>query len=77
MRKFIPPRRRPIGEKWRCCVDCGVAANTSTTGVGRLYPESQMVEEDGKWRCKQHYAWRWKNRIDGEIPSVYGTDHNY
>lgn len=24
---------------------------------GRLYPESEMIERDGKWYCNSHYHW--------------------
>ena len=64
MRKFVPPRRGDLGEKWRYCVDCGVA--TSSDDSGRLWPESMMVNDEGRWRCREHYAARAHSRIDGQ-----------
>jgi hypothetical protein len=64
MRRFVPPRRTDCGEKWRYCVDCGVPSDEDEAS-GRLWPESMMVNDDGAWRCREHYAARAKYRIDG------------
>jgi len=64
MRRFIPPRRGDLGEKWRYCVDCGVSTG-GTDGDGRLWPQSMMVNDDGAWRCKQHYDARRNYRVEG------------
>lgn len=63
MRRFIPPRRGDLGEKWRYCQDCGVAG---ATGTGRLWPESLLVNDEGTWRCRQHWEARARYRTDGD-----------
>jgi hypothetical protein len=62
-----------IGEKFRACHLCGghwseTDGDTSETNYyGRLYPESLLVERDGRWYCSSHYNWRF-NKKDTDEP---------
>lgn len=57
-----------FGEQWRGCVMCGGSYSEAdddtgqTNFYGRLYPESLMVERDGKYYCTKHYNWRFIKR---------------
>lgn len=38
---------------------------------GILYPESRMIEVDGKWFCKGHYNFRHRRKkMDEQIPDI-------
>jgi hypothetical protein len=46
MRSFIPPDRGNLDQGWFACVLCG----------GRLWPQSMIVEHNGKKYCVNHHA---------------------
>ncbi len=57
------PRPDVQGEKYYTCVWCG-GVETYTDSFsgsehkyGRLYPESELIERDGKRYCSDHYHW--------------------
>ena len=60
-----------IGEKFRSCHLCGGSYSETdedteeTNYYGRLYPESLLVERDGRYFCLSHYEFRfYKKDID-------------
>ena len=62
-----------IGEKFRACHMCGGAWSETdedseeTNYYGRLYPESLLVERDGRFYCLSHYKFRfYRKDIDDE-----------
>lgn len=63
-----------IGEKFRSCHLCGghwseVDDSTGETNYyGRLYPESLMIERDGRWFCLSHYNWRFNKKDADDEP---------
>jgi hypothetical protein len=66
MRRFIPPRRGDSEQKWFYCHDCGVAKTDASTGEGRLWPLSHIVNDNGVYRCIEHFNARAKYLIDGQ-----------
>ena len=73
MKRMIYDPDDYIGEKFRACQMCGghwseTDGDTGQTNYyGRLYPESLLVERDGKWYCLYHYDWRFRHKdIDDE-----------
>ena len=63
-----------IGEKFRACHLCGgdwseTDGDTEETNYyGRLYPESLLIERDGKWFCSSHYNWRFSKKDADDEP---------
>ena len=63
-----------LGEKFRACHLCGgdwseTDEDTDQTNwYGRLYPESLLVERDGRWFCLSHYTWRFSKKDADDEP---------
>ena len=63
-----------IGEKFRACHLCGgnwseTDEDTDQTNwYGRLYPESLLIERDGRWFCLSHYTWRFSKKDADDEP---------
>ena len=63
-----------IGEKFRACHMCGGAWSETdddteeTNYYGRLYPESLLVERDGRYFCLSHYSWRFSKKDADDEP---------
>ena len=61
-----------IGEKFRACHLCGgnwseTDEDTGETNYyGRQYPESLLVERDGRWYCLSHYNWRFRRKDEDD-----------
>jgi len=51
----------------------------NTAGVrkmfGKLYPESELIERDGKYYCKFHYDWRFRGK-DRDDDNASSSDYN-
>jgi hypothetical protein len=68
MRSFIPPRRGNLDQGWLRCVLCG----------GRLWPESHIVEYEGKKYCREHYEAKVrKEKLDDVEISFIGKDYDH
>lgn len=66
-----PPRKfKNLDEKWRNCYYCGQAeATQSDIGTilgGRMWPESELVEYQGRWYCIEHFNWRFTPKFRDE-----------
>lgn len=69
-----PRHFKPIGQPWRNCY----------SEMGRMYPQSEMTEYEGKWYCKEHarakiYKETWDHKVEieeepNELESV-GSDY--
>ena len=63
-----------LGEKFRACHLCGgdwseTDGDTDQTNwYGRLYPESLLIERDGRWFCLSHYTWRFSKKDADDEP---------
>ena len=63
-----------IGEKFRACHLCGgnwseTDEDTDQTNwYGRQYPESLLIERDGRWFCLSHYTWRFSKKDADDEP---------
>ena len=63
-----------IGEKFRACHLCGgnwseTDEDTDQTNwYGRLYPESLLIERDGRFFCLSHYSWRFSKKDADDEP---------
>lgn len=63
-----------IGEKFRACHLCGGSwseadeSTAETNYYGRLYPESLLVERDGRFFCLSHYNWRFSKKDADDEP---------
>lgn len=63
-----------IGEKFRPCYLCGTDWSETDTDTaetnyfGRLYPESLLIERNGRWFCTNHYTWRFRHKDINEEP---------
>jgi len=68
------------GEKWRPCYICGnFTATQYSVGTiygGRLYPESELIEHEGHYYCRDHYNWRFaQERKDDITLSIEDEDY--
>jgi len=63
-----------IGEKFRACHLCGGSWSETdedtgeTNYFGRLYPESLLIERDGRWFCTPHYTFRFRHKDMDDEP---------
>ena len=68
MRSFRPPRRGNLDQGWIKCVLCG----------GRLWPESMIVNYEGKNYCRSHYEAKVpREKADAAEISFIGKDHDH
>jgi hypothetical protein len=68
MKNFRPPHRGNLDQGWFKCVLCG----------GRLWPESMIVEHEGKKYCRQHYAAKVpREKKDAAEITFIGKDYDH
>jgi len=72
-----------LEEPWRTCCLCSRYTADQPTGDddititgGRLHPESEMTEYEGKWYCNKHFEFRFGKQFLDEagidISEYYG-----
>jgi len=62
-----------LDERWRSCEMCGsyYATRPGDDAVvygGRLRPETDLTEYQGKWYCPWHFEMRWGTKLYKEAP---------
>lgn len=83
-KRTFPKHFDNVNQAWRACVLCGFTTSASepsdggTTPAslngGCMYPESQLIERDGKYYCVEHYGFRFHKKdmddqdVDAEEP---------
>ena len=79
--RTFPKHFNNLDEKWRPCYLCGFTNSHSEPEEGGddpddisggcMYPESQLIERDGKYYCAEHYRFRFhKKDMDDQIIDV-------
>jgi hypothetical protein len=65
------PRTDLENERYSTCYMCAAGGNADTTIIGKLYPESSLIEEGGNRYCPFHYNMRFtKKRLDEAVIDI-------
>lgn len=80
--RTFPKHFENLNEAWRSCVLCGYTSTSAEIPLGEedtpdavsggcMYPESSLIERDGKYYCVEHYRFRFgKKDMDDETIDV-------